>query len=158
MKTSPENIQLLDSLFISETTAITVYQSQADISKCYGYKPLQKYFLEKLNDEYEHRNKLSKYILYYEGIPSYGVIKPIKIITTLPDQLEYDLELETQCIKDYDSAFHYFACDVQNSTIAHVLEHIAKEEVNHSKELEQFIKQIQFEGLSSVLQSYREVD
>ena len=157
MKTNPEVIQKLNELFILETTAIAVYQSQADISKAMGYKPLQKYFLEKISDEYSHQRKLSKYILHYEGIPSYGVINSIKTPLNLLEQLEYDLELETQAINSYNAAFHYMVCEEMNSTLAHVLEHIVKDEVNHSLELEQFITQIKIEGIQNVMQSYREV-
>jgi len=101
-------------------------------------------------DEIEHRKKLSKTILFMEGIPSFGQIKPIQIITTLPEQLNYDLQLETQCIKDYDAAFHAFACDIQDATTAHILSNIAKEETQHARELEQFIKKIELEGIESV--------
>ena len=104
MKGNKEVIDHLKLILTNELTAINQYFLHSRMCKDWGYQKLADKMQEESIDEMKHAKEVIDRILFLEGSPNLQKIHPLKIGTTVKKQLENDLLLENQAIKDLKSA------------------------------------------------------
>ena len=103
--------------------------------KDWGYQKLADKMYEESIDEMKHAREIIDRILFLEGAPNLQKLHPLKIGTKVKKQLENDLSLEVQAIKDLKTAI---AICRQNSdfTSEELLETILISEEEHTDWIE----------------------
>ena len=104
MKGNQEVIDYLKLILTNELTAINQYFLHSRMCKDWGYQKLADKMQEESIDEMKHAREVIDRILFLEGTPNLQKIHPLKIGTTVKKQLENDLLLENQAVKDLKSA------------------------------------------------------
>ena len=104
MKGNQEVIECLKLILTNELTAINQYFLHSRMCKDWGYQKLADKMQEESIDEMKHAREVIDRILFLEGAPNLQKIHPLKVGTTVKKQLENDLLLENQAVKDLKSA------------------------------------------------------
>ena len=104
MKGDAKILEALNRALTIELTAINQYFVQAKMLKNWGYLALAKKMWDESMGEMKHADKLIERILFLEGTPNIARYDVIRVGTTVPDQLENDLKLETNGVKTYNDA------------------------------------------------------
>ncbi len=102
MKGNPQVIDALNAALTIELTAINQYFIQAKMCKNWGYLKLGKKHYEESIGEMRHAEKLIDRILFLDGVPEIARYDVIRVGTTVVEQFEYDLALETKGVNAYN--------------------------------------------------------
>ena len=100
MKGHTEVIETLKGILTNELTAVNQYFLHARMCKDWGYEKIGDKFYKESIDEMKHAKELIDRILFLEGTPNVQKLHPLKVGTTVKNQLENDLELESKAIAD----------------------------------------------------------
>jgi len=104
MQGNQKVIDVLNDGLTIELTAINQYFVQSKMCKNWGLNRLgAKHFEESLG-EMKHAEKLIDRIIFLEGVPEIARYDVIRVGTTVKEQLENDLELETKGVVAYNKA------------------------------------------------------
>lgn len=104
MQGSQRVIDALNAGLTIELTAINQYFCQSKMCKNWGLNKLaQKHYVESIG-EMKHAEKLIDRIIFLEGVPEIARYDVIRVGTTVREQLEHDLGLETKGVLTYRDA------------------------------------------------------
>jgi bacterioferritin len=95
MKGDPQIIDLLNELLAGELTAVHQYMLHARMCEDWGYERLFHKIHEESRDELNHADELIERILYLEGAPDVQRLGKISPGTSVHEQLQLDLALES---------------------------------------------------------------
>jgi bacterioferritin len=97
-------IDALNAGLTIELTAINQYFVQAKMCKNWGLNKLDKKHYEESIGEMKHAEKLIDRIIFLEGVPEIARYDVIRVGTTVPEQFQNDLALETKGVLAYRDA------------------------------------------------------
>ncbi len=104
MQGSQAVIDALNGGLTIELTAINQYFVQAKMCRNWGLNKLaDKHYAESIG-EMKHAEKLIDRIIFLEGVPEIARYDVIRVGTTVPEQFQYDLALETKGVLAYRDA------------------------------------------------------
>lgn len=104
MQGSQKVIDALNGGLTIELTAINQYFVQSKMCRNWGLNKLaDKHYHESIG-EMKHAEKLIDRIIFLEGVPEIARYDVIRVGTTVPEQFEYDLALETKGVLAYRDA------------------------------------------------------
>lgn len=150
MKGNDQIIDGLNAALTIELTAINQYFCQSKMCKNWGIMKLAKKHWEESMGEMKHADQIIDRILFLEGVPEIARYDVIRVGSTIKEQLENDLALESKgvqtyraladlCIREKDHATHQLA------------QHILVESEEHVDWLETQLGLIQMIGLEKYL-------
>src|SRR5882672_552518 len=101
MKGNPQVLDALNRALTIELTAINQYFCQSKMCKNWGIMKLAKKHWEESMGEMKHADKLIDRILFLEGTPEIARYDVIRVGTTVKEQFENDLALESGGVHAY---------------------------------------------------------
>ena len=104
MQGSQRVIDALNAGLTIELTAINQYFVQAKMCRNWGLNKLGKKHYEESIGEMKHAEKLIDRIIFLEGVPEIARYDVIRVGTTVPEQFQNDLALETKGVLAYRDA------------------------------------------------------
>lgn len=104
MQGSQRVIDALNAGLTIELTAINQYFVQAKMCRNWGLNKLGKKHYEESIGEMKHAEKLIDRIIFLEGVPEIARYDVIRVGTTVPEQFQHDLALETKGVLAYRDA------------------------------------------------------
>src|SRR3954471_12040827 len=104
MQGKPEVIDALNRALTIELTAINQYFIQAKMCMNWGYRKLGAKHYEESIGGMKHAEKLIDRILFLEGVPEIARYDVIRVGTTVQEQFENDLKLESRGVALYNDA------------------------------------------------------
>mgnify|MGYP001104550009 FL=1 len=151
MKGDPEVIKHLNKILKNELTAINQYFLHARMLQNWGLDRLGDYEYKESIDEMKHADRLTKRILFLDGLPNLQSLNRLRIGETVPELLEADLALEMQAMLDLRTAIAY--CEsIQDYVSRELLEDILDSEEEHVDFIETQLNLIRTVGLENYLQ------
>ncbi len=152
MQGHPEVIEALNRALTIELTAINQYFCQAKMCKNWGYLKLGAKHYEESLGEMKHADMIIERILFLEGVPEIARYDVIRVGSTVKEQFENDLKLETSGVKAYNDGIELAARLKDNGT-RELMERILTESEEHVDWLETQLSLIEEVGLQNYLQS-----
>lgn len=104
MQGSQRVIDALNAGLTIELTAINQYFVQAKMCRNWGLNKLGAKHYEESIGEMKHAEKLIDRIIFLEGVPEIARYDVIRVGTTVPEQFQNDLALETKGVLTYRDA------------------------------------------------------
>ncbi|MBC6415195.1 MAG: bacterioferritin [Bdellovibrionales bacterium] len=104
MKGHIEVIEHLKKILTNELTAINQYFLHSRMCKDWGYEKLAEAMYQESVGEMKHAKDIIDRILFLEGQPNLQNLHPLKVGVTVKKQLENDLNLEYNAVKDLKKA------------------------------------------------------
>ncbi len=104
MKGNSKVIDALNGGLTIELTAINQYFVQAKMCKNWGLNRLGKKHYEESIGEMKHAEKLIDRIIFLDGVPEIARYDVIRVGTTVLEQFQNDLALETKGVHAYNHA------------------------------------------------------
>jgi bacterioferritin len=150
MKGSEQVIQVLNEVLCAELTGINQYFIHAMMCKNWHYKKLAEHSRKESIEEMEHAQRVIERILYLEGVPNMQKYMRINTGQTVPDQHEFDLEMEKQAVARLNAGVELCRSTGDNGTRV-LLEKILADEEEHVDWLEAQLAQIKELGLAHYL-------
>ena len=150
MKGNQEVIALLNEVLCAELTAINQYFIHGMMCKNWHYKKLAEIGRKESIEEMEHAQVIIDRILYLDGVPNMQKYMKVNVGKTIPEQFDFDLELERGAVERYNRGIELAREKGDNGTRA-ILEKLLSEEEDHIDWLEGQIQQIQDMGLDNYL-------
>src|SRR5512139_3450484 len=98
MEGDSEIIALLNEQLTAELTAINQYFLHAKMQQNRGYTRLAKHTRDESIDEMRHAETLTDRILFFDALPNYQKLNPLRIGQSVPEQLRADLEVEREAV------------------------------------------------------------
>jgi len=147
------NDQILDGLnraLTIELTAINQYFCQSKMCKNWGIMKLAKKHWEESMGEMKHADKLIDRILFLEGTPEIARYDVIRVGSTVKEQLENDLALESGGVAAYNSLAN-LALQMKDGGTHKLAQEILVESEEHVDWLETQLGLIQMVGLEKYL-------
>jgi bacterioferritin len=135
MKGNDEVIAVLQDLLCAELTAINQYFIHARMCGNWGYKRLAEIIRKESIEEMHHAQEVIDRILYLDGVPNMQKYMRINVGASVPEQFQFDLELEYQAVARLNRGIEVARAQGDNGSRS-LLEHILKEEENHVDWLE----------------------
>ena len=150
MQGSKKVIDALNAGLTIELTAINQYFCQSRMCKNWGLNRLAKHHYEESIDEMKHAQLLIDRIIFLEGVPEIARYDVIRVGTSVPEQFENDLQLETKGVRTYNEAIAL--CIKESDGGSHeLLSKILVESEEHVDWLESQIDLISKVGLENYL-------
>ena len=156
MKGNPKIIERLNETLVAEFTAIHQYFVHAEMQENWGYGKLGSYVKKQSIDEMKHAERLIERILYFDGVPNMGTLKPMKIGQSVQEQLESDLALEVEAVGQLNDAIADAVAAGDNGS-RELFEQILVDEEDHIDWLEAQLGAINDMGLGTYLSQQLEV-
>ncbi len=150
MKGNQEVMALLNEVLCAELTAINQYFIHGMMCKNWHYKKLAEIGRKESIEEMEHAQVIIDRILYLDGVPNMQKYMKVNVGKTIPEQFDFDLDLERGAVERYNRGIELAREKGDNGTRA-ILEKLLSQEEDHIDWLEGQIKQIQDMGLDNYL-------
>jgi bacterioferritin len=150
MKGNADVIQLLNDVLCAELTAINQYFAHAMMCKNWGYQRLAAHARQESIEEMKHAEELIERVLYLGGIPNMQKYMPVKVGSTVPEQHQFDHEVERSAVKRLNDGIESCRANGDHGSRA-LLEKILLDEEEHIDWLEAQIEQIGQIGLENYL-------
>jgi bacterioferritin len=150
MQGNPKIIDALNGALTIELTAINQYFVQAKMCLNWGYKKLGKKHYEESIGEMKHAEKLIDRIIFLEGVPEIGRYDVIRVGTSVPEQFQNDLGLETRGVTAYNELVSLCA-SVKDGGTRDLVDSILVESEEHVDWLETQLGLIDSVGLQNYL-------
>lgn len=150
MQGSQRVIDALNDGLTIELTAINQYFVQSKMCQNWGLNKLaKKHYVESMG-EMRHAEKLIDRIIFLEGVPEIARYDVIRVGTSVQEQFEYDLALETKGVLTYREAVQ-ICLDEKDAGSREILEVILSESEEHVDWLESQLGLIQMVGYERYL-------
>ena len=150
MKGSDEVIQVLQDVLCAELTAVNQYFIHARTCENWRYMRLAEFIRKESIEEMKHAQKVIDRILYFEGAPNMQKYMKINVGRGVPEQFQFDLELEYQAVARLNKGIEVARAQGDNGTRA-LLEEILTDEEEHVDWLEAQLYQIKEMGVENYL-------
>jgi len=150
MKGNADVIQVLNDVLCAELTGINQYFIHAMMCANWRYKRLAEHSRKESVEEMRHAQELIERILYLDGVPNMQKYMKVNVGQTVPEQHEYDLDLEKDAVARLNKGVELSRAKDDNGTRA-LLEKILRDEEEHVDWLESQLQQIQDMGLQNYL-------
>ena len=157
MKGNQTVIDRLNETLVSEFTAIHQYFVHAEMEENWGYKKLAEYVKKQSIGEMKHAEKLIERILFLDGVPSMGELKPLTIGQDVKTQLDADLALEYEAVQQLNAAIADAVAAGDNGS-REMFEQILTDEEEHVDWLEAQLQAIADIGIGLYLAQQLETD
>ncbi|HXD20987.1 MAG TPA: bacterioferritin [Vicinamibacterales bacterium] len=142
-------IEHLNEALREELTAINQYFLHAEMCHNWGYHGLGDYIKKQSIDEMKHAEELIERILFLDATPSMDYL-PLKIGSSVKEQLEADLALEVNAVGMYNKAVQA-ARDAGDDASRELFTKLLKDEEEHVDWLEAQVHQIKEMGYERYL-------
>ncbi len=150
MQGSQKVIDALNAGLTIELTAINQYFIQAKMCENWGFRKLSAKHYEESIGEMKHAEQLIDRILFLEGVPEIARYDVIRAGTSVKEQFEHDLELETKGVNTYNEAVTL--CIAENDGGSReMIEKILVESEEHVDWLEAQLELIETVGIENYL-------
>jgi bacterioferritin len=150
MKGNEEVIAVLQDVLCAELTAINQYFIHARMCDNWGYKRLASYIRKESVEEMRHAQDIIDRILYFDGAPNMQKYMRINVGKTVPEQFQFDLDVEYQAVPRLNRGIEVARDKGDNGTRA-LLEQILKDEEEHIDWLEAQLGIIKEVGVENYL-------
>ena len=150
MKGNDEVIQVLQDVLCAELTAVNQYFVHARMCENWGYRSLAAYVRKEAIEEMQHAQKVIDRILYFDGAPNMQKYLKINVGKTVPEQFQFDLEVEYQAVPRLNKGIEVARGQGDNGTRA-LLEEILEDEEEHVDWLEAQLHMIKEIGVENYL-------
>jgi len=150
MQGDPRIIEALNAGLTIELTAINQYFVQAKMCKNWGFEKLAKKHYHESIGEMKHAEQLIDRILFLEGVPEIARYDVIRAGTSVKEQFEYDLQLESRGVNTYNAAID-LCVQLKDAGSRELLEKILVESEEHVDWLETQLGLIETVGLERYL-------
>lgn len=150
MHADAEIIEKLNEVLTAELTAINQYFLHGKMQSNWGYKKLGEHSREESVDEMRHADQITDRILYFDGVPNYQRLSPLRIGENVVEQFEADLALEVEAVARLNEAVELAASSGDNGT-RHLFEDILVHEEEHVDWIETQLETIRQIGLENYL-------
>lgn len=152
MQGSPAVIAALNELLVGELAARDQYFVHARMYDDWGYSKLFEHTNHEMEEETEHSAWLIRRILFLGGTPNM-VPATLKIGKDVPSMMQSDLELEYSVVREVRRVMAI--CEKEQDYVSRdiLLKMLDDTEMDHTRWLEQQIRQIGEMGLANYLQS-----
>ena len=152
MQGNPAVIAALNELLVGELAARDQYFVHARMYDDWGYSKLFEHTNHEMEEETEHSAWLIRRILFLGGTPNM-VPATLKIGKDVPSMMQSDLELEYSVVRNVRRVMAI--CEKEQDYVSRdiLLKMLDDTEMDHTRWLEQQIRQIGEMGLANYLQS-----
>ena len=150
MKGNEDVIQVLNEVLSAELTAINQYFIHSMMCANWRYQKLAEHSRKESIDEMKHAQEVIERILYLDGRPQMDKYMKINVGATVPQQHEFDLQLEKDAVARLNAGVELCRAREDNGSRL-LLEKILAEEEQHIDWLEAQLQQIQEIGLPNYL-------
>jgi bacterioferritin len=150
MKGNEEVIQVLQDVLCAELTAVNQYFVHARMCENWGYKSLAAYIRKESIEEMQHAQKVIDRILYFDGAPNMQKYMKINVGRTVPEQFQFDLDVEYQAVPRLNKGIEVARAQGDNGTRA-LLEEILEDEEEHVDWLEAQLHMVKEIGVENYL-------
>lgn len=150
MRGNDEIIELLNEVLTAELTAVNQYFLHAKMMDNWGYRRLAHHTRDESIDEMRHAEQVTERILFFEGVPNYQRLFPVRIGETVPEQFRSDLELEYTAVERLNRGIAS-ARDAGDNGTRDLLERILVSEEEHIDWLETQLETISQIGTENYL-------
>jgi len=135
MKGDPKVIDQLNLTLKEELLAINQYFLHAEMCENWGYERLSDFIKKQSIGEVKHAEELIERILFLDGIPNMTEPMKLTIGRNVREQLQSDLDLETNAVKMYNEAVR-IAREAGDNASRELFERLLKDEEEHVDWLE----------------------
>lgn len=150
MKGNDKVIELLNAALSDEMSASVQYMVQAEMCENWGYERLAGLTKARAIEEMRHAERLIERVLFLDGTPNVTVPLTPRVGATVPEQLEIDLEDETNAVKMYNDAAK--TCrEAADAGSKDLFESLLHDEERHADFLEAQLNSIKVLGLGTYL-------
>jgi bacterioferritin len=150
MRGDPEIIELLNDVLTAELTAINQYFIHAKMRTNWGFDKLAAVARRESIEEMADAEKVIDRILYLDGVPNLQRYNPVRVGETVPEQLELELQTETEAIERYNRGVALAVATGDNGT-RELLEHRLVDEERHADWIESQLHVIATVGVENYL-------
>lgn len=150
MQGDAEIIEKLNEVLTAELTAINQYFLHGKLQSNWGFRKLGEHSREESIDEMKHADAITDRILYFDGIPNYQRLFPLRIGENVREQFEADLALEQEAVKRLNDGVELAVAKHDNGT-RHLFEQILVHEEEHIDWIETQLETIRLIGLENYL-------
>src|SRR5262245_56086218 len=150
MKGNAKVIEALNAALTIELTAINQYFCQSKMCKNWGFMKLAAKHYEESIGEMKHADQIIERVLFLEGTPEIARYDVIRVGTTVKEQFENDLKLESGGVVAYNELVNLAIQLKDNGTHALALEILTDSE-EHVDWLETQLNLIETVGLERYL-------
>lgn len=141
MQGNAQVIEHLNEVLKGEFTAIHQYIVHAEMCDNWGYTGLGGFIKQQAIGEMRHAEVLIERILFLEGTPGMGELRPLQVGQNVQDQLSNDLALEHEAVSILNNAIKD-AVAVGDNGSRELFEVILKDEEEHVDWLEAQLQMI----------------
>src|SRR5438105_8806121 len=135
MKGNPKVIEHLNLALKEELLAINQYFLHAEMCENWGYERLAGYIKKQSIGEMKHAEELIERILFLDATPTMTEPMKLTIGRNVREQLQSDLELETNAVKMYNEAIK-IARDAADNASRELFDKLLADEEDHVDWLE----------------------
>jgi bacterioferritin len=150
MQGDAQVIEILNEVLTAELTAVNQYFIHAMMCRNWRYLRLAKHSREESIEEMKHAEAVIERVLYLDGVPNMQRYLRINVGQNVPEQHEYDLQLERDAVARLNRGIELCRDRGDNGSRL-LLEKILHEEEDHIDWLEAQLHQIKEVGLQNYL-------
>lgn len=150
MQGDDQVIEDLNEALKGEFTAIHQYIVHAEMCEHWGYSKLGSFIKVQAIGEMRHAESLIERILFLDGVPGMGELKPLRVGQNVKEQLENDVNLEYEAVGMLNRAIRN-AVSAGDNVSRELFETILKDEEEHVDWLEAQLQMIGDMGLGIYL-------
>ena len=99
MQGDAEITELLNDVLTAELTAINQYFIHAKMCGNWGYRRLAEHGRDESIEEMKHAERIIDRVLYFDGVPNMQRLFPVRVGETVPEQFQFDVELEYTAVE-----------------------------------------------------------